>query len=516
MQRFDRLTGRVTMYRLILICLLALLVEALLVSLTGALPPYTALGILVCVGVAVFVSYASNRLIAMLLRVQPHSESSLITGLILGMLFLPVLDGPHILVIATAALVASISKYVLAVRRRHIFNPAAIGAFVAGLILPLDGAGWWIATIWLLPVTALAAIVILLRTRRLAMGVVFTVLAAALVAAIIAVTGQTTFVAGLGTAFVSFPIVFFAGFMLSEPLTLPPRRWQQFAEAVIVAGLFGLEAIGFHLGPVYASPLIALLVGNLLAFFFGQRRGIRLDFVGKRMLTPTTWELSFRPQRPVRFRAGQYMELTIPHAKADVRGQRRVFSIASAPGERDVIRFGINTAERSSSLKAALLELEPGEIVSATSVGGDFLLPREATRPLLFVAGGIGITPFMSQLEQLARAGEDRDVVVVYSASSSGELPYADRLVDLGVPVLLIAPRGPASAPHNWTYLGRGPVTASLLSSAIPDLSSRAAFVSGAPAFVHLVRSVLRASRVRPVKTDYFSGYTAPSAPARR
>ena len=75
------------------------------------------------------------------------------------------------------------------------------------------------------------------------------------------------------------------------------------------------------------------------------------------------------------FRAGQYMELTIPHRGADSRGLRRIFSIASSPSEEGVIRFGLNTAEKSSSLKAALLKLEPGEIVSATSVGGDFLLP---------------------------------------------------------------------------------------------------------------------------------------------
>jgi ferredoxin-NADP reductase len=507
MQWLDRITGRITMYRLVLICLLALLAEALLVSLTGALPPYSTLGILVCVGVAVVMSYASNRLIALILRVKPNSESSLITGLILGMLFLPILDGPHILAIAIAALVASISKYLLAVRRRHLFNPAAVGAFIAGLILPLDGAGWWVATIWLLPIAALSAIAILLRTRRLAIGVVFGAVATALVAGIIAASGQASLVTGLGTAVVSFPIVVFAGFMLSEPLTLPPRRWQQLLEAVVVAALFGIQAIGFHLGPVYASPLIALLVGNLLAFAFGQRRGIRLDFIGRSQLTPTSWELSFRPERPVRFRAGQYMELSMPHTNPDARGLRRIFSIASAPAETDVVRFGLNTAERSSSLKAALLKLQPGEMVTATSVGGDFLLPRDVSRPLLFVAGGIGITPFMSHLGQLAAGGANRDIAVIYSASTPEELAYAPRLAAMGIPVHVVSSAAPPLHP-GWTYLGAGPLTLEQVARAVPDVARRIAYVSGPPSFVSSVRATLRRAGAMSVRTDYFTGYT--------
>jgi ferredoxin-NADP reductase len=209
------------------------------------------------------------------------------------------------------------------------------------------------------------------------------------------------------------------------------------------------------------------------------------------------------------------MELTIPHAKADVRGLRRIFSIASAPVESDVIRFGLNTAERSSSLKSALLALEPGEIVAGTAVGGDFLLPKEVTRPLLFVAGGIGITPFMSHLQQIAGSGEARDVVVLYSASSSEELAYSQRLKGLGHPVLLFAPSAPKPLPKNWTYLGRGPLTAELLTSAVPDVKSRAAYVSGPPAFVHVMRVMLRKAQAHSVKTDFFSGYTAKSTLVR-
>ena len=518
MQWLDRITGTITMYRLVLICLLALVVETVLLSLTGVIsqPP---LAILATGVVAVAFTYASNWLFSKILRVTPHTESSFITGLLLLFIFEPVnpLSGAtsNVLLmqfggIALAGVIASASKYLLALRGRHIFNPAAVGAFVVTLITPFgDFAAWWLATAWLLPVTIVLGFAVLYRTRRFQMAIVF----------VVAVFFLTFWVYGGNGAplaqtllepFTTFSTIFFAAFMLSEPLTMPPHRWQQLVEALLVAIVF---TVPFTVGGFSTTtPQFALIVGNLFAFIFGQRRGIRLDFLGKQRLTPTSWELSFRPERPVAFKAGQYMELTIPHAKADIRGLRRIFSIASAPVETDVIRFGLNTAERSSSLKTALLALEPGEIVSGTSVAGDFLLPKEVTRPLLFAAGGIGITPFMSHLEQIhGGSGAPRDVVVLYSASSSGELAYSARLKELGHPVLLLAPAAPTPLPANWTYLGRGPLTRELLESAIPDVKSRAAYVSGAPAFVHAVRGLLRKAQAASVKTDFFSGYTSKS-----
>jgi ferredoxin-NADP reductase len=505
MRWLDRVTGRVTMYRLVLICLLALLVEALLVSLTGQLF-YNPLAILACGALAVVVSYLSNRLFALLFRVKPHSESALITGLILLMLFPPLFDGLQFLAIGLAALLATASKYVLAIRRRHIFNPAAVGALIVGFILPTNAPGWWVATPWLLPLVAVASFVILYRTRRLAMGIVFVVVSALAVTIITLAVSPTTFVGALGTAFESYPIVFLAGFMLSEPLTLPPRRWQQLAEAAIVALLFGLMALGFHLGPVYASPQLALLVGNLLAFLVGQRRGIRLDYLGREQLTSTSWELSFRPRRDVRFAAGQYMELTLPHSGVDVRGLRRTFSIASAPGG-DEVRFGIRVAERSSSFKTALLALRPGETITATAVGGDFVLPKDPATPVLLVAGGIGITPYVSHLAAIEAAAAKRDVVLVYASSSADDLAYAERLQTHGQRVFLVAPEPPEVLPSSWTYLGAGPLTAELLLPAVPDVRQRAAYVSGPPALVRSLTPALRRAGVRRVRTDYFSGY---------
>ena len=257
--------------------------------------------------------------------------------------------------------------------------------------------------------------------------------------------------------------------------------------------------------------LLALLVANLVAFAFGQRRGIRLSFIGKQQVGPATFELAFQPARRVRFSPGQYMELTIPHRRADFRGTRRYFSISSAPSDDGPITFAITFAtsasSKSSSFKQALLKLEPGAILHGTGVGGDFLLPKDVSEPLLLVAGGIGITPFASQLAHATARGEKRDVVVAYATSSTGELPYRAMLERSGATVVLYSPAAPASLPPGWQYGGSGRVTGERLADAIPDLARRRAYVSGPPALVNDLRKALRTQGAKRVHSDYFSGY---------
>lgn len=491
----DRATGYLTMYKLVLVLLGALTVISIVVAALGLLS-FGWLDLLTSAIVAVATSVLSTMLFALPLRAKIHPDSAFITGLLLFFVLPPGIA--NLWVIAAAAVVASASKFVLAWRGRHIFNPVALGAFVVTAI-GLTYNGWWLATPVLLPFVVVASFLVLYRTRRLTMGLVFVVVATAILTVR---TGDL--IAGLQFALVSQAIVFFAGFMLSEPLTLPPRRWQVLLEAVIVAAAF---SVPFHLGSVYSSPQLALLIGNVVAFAFGQRRGVVLELLGSRQLTPTTWEFAFRPRRPVRFRPGQYIELTVPHAKPDFRGSRRLFSISSSPTDDTVTVAMTMDAERPSSFKRALSTLAPGSAVRATGIGGDFTLPTDTSIPTLLVAGGIGITPFTSQLAHAAASGHDRDVVVVYAVSDPADLAYADVLKGAGVTVVLVAPAAPELLPPNWVYAGPGRITRDLLATSVPDLAHRRAFVSGPPALVDNVRRMLGGLGSKRVVTDYFSGY---------
>ncbi|NKX52096.1 oxidoreductase, partial [Arthrobacter deserti] len=373
----DSLLGRITMYRLVILALLALLAQSLVMAAAGAFF-FTVAGMAASLAVLLAATVGSSRLFARLARVRAHPDSAVITALLLFFLFFPDARPGMLVSLAFAGVVASASKFLLAVRGRHVFNPAAVAAVLVAQLsgfLPFmepNAAAWWAATPALLPLVALGAFLVLYRSRRLALGAV-AVLVSVVVITVRLTAAGTDPATAVWTSVASYPVVFLAGFMLSEPLTLPPRRWQQLACAAVVALL---AFVPFQLGPLFNSPELALLAGNALAFFAGQRGRVALTFRGRRSLTPTSQEFSFTPARPVAFRPGQYMELSLPHPKPDSRGPRRVFSITSAPGDPE-LTFGLRVSEPASSFKRGLLQLQPGERVDATYVAGDFVLPAD-------------------------------------------------------------------------------------------------------------------------------------------
>lgn len=518
--RLDTALGRLTMYRLVLWVLAVLAGYSLLLNVLGWLTfglPEMLAHLALCLGL----TYASSQGLAALFHVRPHTESSLITGLLLYFLFWPSelfwpsqpaqgLQLAEIAGVALACILASASKYALAWRGRHIFNPAAAGAFLAGLT-GLNIATWWAATPAMLWLVLPGVLLVLYRTRKFAVAAVFTVVAVSIVAADLLQAGMDLPEA-LWQTLAQRPVLFFVGFMLTEPLTLPPRRWQQLALAAVVGALF---AVPYNLGFVANSPELALLAGNALAFAVGQRGGVRLAFVASRPLTPTTTEFSFRPERPVRFAPGQALELHLPpdttggkgDGKGDGKGIRRVFSLTSAP-DASLLTIGVGTAEPVSSAKRSLLALEAGDGLTATTVNGDFLLPRNPATPVLLIAAGIGITPYMAQLAA-ASAGTpsgDRDVVLLYLAKNAAELGYAEELQRSGARVLARIADGSAP-PAFMQDAGSRRIDAAALKELVPDISGRVVFVSGSPASVRSLRAAARGAGARRVHVDTFTGY---------
>jgi len=497
----DRTLGAIVMYTLVLASLVIVAIAAIVLAFVDLVSP-DPFALLASLPTAVAFSYGASWVGARIVRQRPHLESSLITGLLVFFIMAPSMQLTGLLAIALASTVAGASKFVIAFRGRHIFNPAALGAYVF-IFAPLGFPTWWVGTPLLQPVIAVAAFLILYRTQRLDLGLVFVVFAASIRIAFTLNDGGSLTDA-LSFTFASSPLVFFAGFMLSEPLTLPPRRWQRLSLAVIVALLF---AIPFQIGPLYSDPLLALLAGNLIAFFFTQRRTIRMSLVEKAELAPGTWELTFAPHRSLSFRAGQYIELSIPHAAADFRGVRRYFTISSPPDAGGMVAVTFTTPEKPSSFKAALLALPRGAQVNATGIWGDFVLPRNTAEPLLLVAGGIGVTPFVSQLAHTHREAEGRDIVLVYATSRSEPLPFSQPLSATDTRVIVFGPHSVATLPQGWELGGEGRMDGNALSELVPDIANRRVYLSGPPALVNDLKATLRANGARRIHTDYFSGY---------
>jgi len=496
--RLDRLLGRVTMYLLLIAILTVIAVVALVLAFLDVLS-VDPLALLASAAVLIAVTAGANYLLASIFRTRHHASSGMITALLLLLVLQPTIDLVGLLGLAIAAITAAASKYVIAWRGRHLANPAAVGALVVG-ITGLAFPSWWVGTPPLLPLVAVGSLLILWRTRHLGMGALYVLVSTAIIVGQF-LAGGTPFATALSFALLSSPVVFTAGFMLSEPLTLPPRSWQRLALAVVVALLANVH---YSFGIYGNTPELALVVGGVLAFFLGQRRAVELDLVSRRQLTPTAWEFRFKPVAPVRYEAGQYVELTLPQSKPGLAGDRRVFSLTSAPGDPEVT-IGVRIRGEASNFKRALLTLEPGARVRATGVWGDFTLPRDPDAKLAFIAAGIGVTPFVSHLAALGPRAADAELL--YSVRAASDLAYRDELAATGARVSILSPDDPGELPDGWSWLGSGELSADVVHRAVPDARERHVYLSGAPTDVSALRRALRAAGTRRIRTDVFLGY---------
>ncbi|MDB5162064.1 MAG: hypothetical protein JWM52_572 [Candidatus Saccharibacteria bacterium] len=494
-----KLLNNVSMYRMMSIALTTLWVIAFVFSFFGWIA-YSPWAMLASIGILGTVVFLATLLFAKLFGVSAHTESSYITALILFFIFTPSLETKALAIYVLIGLIAAASKFVIAYRGRHIFNPAAIAALIIS-ITGLGFATWWVANPVLFPFTFLLGFLIIQKTRRFLSGGIFLGLSIPLVL-LVQLSYGTPVLEAL-VLMLSWPFLYFSSFMLTEPQTLPPKRWQQVFEVIVVAIIF---AVPVHIGSFTTTPASALIIGNIIAFGFSRRRSITLRYKGSKALTPASRELTFAPEVRTRFEPGQYIEITVPHKKKDGRGIRRSFSITAAPGDDD-LKLGIKFYTPSSTFKQALTDLPVGSIISATGINGSFTMPRDTITPLLFIAGGIGITPFISHLRSLKKSKETRNIVLVYSVSNLEDLAYIDVIKASGIRVIVVCKTTEKLDIENWTLVNEPYITVDILHKNIPDIQSRLAFISGPPFMIDSAKKSLKRLDVKHIKTDYFIGY---------
>lgn len=492
--------ARAPMYRVVLAALGVLAGAAFVASFAGALY-YTPLELAALLLTVNVVTVAASRVAARIWRAETHDESSLITALLLFFVLKPGLEPADLLAAAAAAAIAGCSKFLIAWRGRHLFNPAALGAFVV-TVSGLGASYWWIGSTTLVWVVVPVAAIVVIRIRQTLLASL-SVAAGLTVYLISALSWGSAVTDALLMGIGSTALVFFTAFMVVEPLTLPPRRWQRLIVAVTTGALF---AAPISLGVVSMSPELALLIGNLLGFAFGQRRAIKLTLRETRRSLDRTVELVFHAETPLRFQPGQAIELHVPGSLLFHRGgTRRVFSIVSAPSDGHEVRVAFTVPEHASAAKLRLAELQPGAVVRATGVAGDFLPPR-ADAKVVMVAAGIGITPFISWLRDAQSRSERPDAVLVLAVSDANHTHFREELRELPAQVILATPEEPEQLTANERWAGPIRLSGERIEQLVLDLAGREVCVSGRPRFVTEMRWGLRSRAVR-VRTDAFAGY---------
>lgn len=481
----DKRLNNVTMYRLILYVLGAM-------SLVGVALDPSRIGSLACL---LLVGYGANKLFARVMGAAENAESSAVTSLILFLILFPAETVADYSFLIFAAVLAMASKYLVTWHRRHLFNPAAFAALVVGALG--WGAGWWVGSAYMLPIVLVGGVLVARKTRRLPVSFVFALAAfASLYVSARWFGSDVSAAAVLREGFLSWPIVFFATIMLTEPLTLPASRTWQYAEAALVGLLF---AVPYQIGPFHSSPELALLIGNLFALADGVKRTYRLRLVEKTEIAPGVFDFAFASDMPMRFSPGQYLEWTLPHAHSDQRGNRRTFTVASSPSEPHV-HLGVRIPEQPSTFKRALAGMRPGDVMAGSNLGGEFVLPNDPAKKLAFVAGGIGVTPFRSMARYFLDRGTRVDAVLFYACKTPADFAYAD-LFDRAATVGLRA-----------VYLATerdGFLTEDKIKKDAPDFLERRFYLSGPSAMVESYRRLLRGMGVSAadIRTDYFPGY---------
>lgn len=503
----DRYIDALGMYRVVTLSLTSLAVVAIILSSVG-LVPYLWYELLLSLAIACGVALGANIILGKLFRVVPNNESALITALIIFFLVLPAEWARLELsfIVATAAFFAVLSKYVIAYRKQHLLNPAAAGVLGVALLYmvwPLPPGyfetTWWIGQPILFIPLLLTTYMVVSKVRKWT-----PVLAFLSVAFIVFLFEEWRFTGELLTGWERFwlsgPSLFLATFMLTEPFTMPATKVRQGWYGALVGFL---SQTTLFLPVLKMTPELALVLANALLYPWSLRQKLYLELIEKRLVADSTYEFVFKKPKNFTFTAGQYLEWMLPH-ESDSRGPRRYFTIASSPSE-SVVRLALKVMEKGSSYKQALMQLTPGSTVIASQLAGDFVLPKRPGQKLGFIAGGIGVTPFVSHVRYMRDTQTHFDTAFLYCANTTAELAYADEFKAAGaiMPLTFI----PVIAKEAVeSPLEQGFVTVEMLERRVSDFKERHWYLSGPPGMVNAYDALLKKAGVKKITKDFFPG----------
>ena len=499
----DEVLNRITMYRLVLYYLIFLLAVAVGLSAIRVLD-YDPFALLFSIGFLLAACSITNWIFAKAFGVSPNAESTYISALILALIITPLQTSYDLWFLGWAAVLAMASKYLVAINKRHLFNPVAFAVALTYFVIN-QSASWWVGSAPLLPFVLIGGFLVVRKIQRV--GLVYSFLFAALAtsAVISFFNGDDLFLA-LQRLVVYSPLFFFAFIILTEPLTTPPSYGWRMVYGGLVGVLFSPQ---IHFGTFYLTPEIAILAGNILSYMVSPKTTLVLALKDKVQLAPDVYDFIFAPSRQFAFAPGQYMEWTLGHADPDSRGNRRYFTLASSPTEAQ-LRLGIKFYSQSSSFKQAMLAMDQNTEIKASQLAGEFVLPRDARQKCVFIAGGIGITPFRSMIKYLMDTHQRRPVTLFYVARTDDELVYRDVFDqarrEIGLKTIYII-TDPAHASANLQ--GRaGRLTPQLLKAEVSDYRKCLFYISGPKNMVDAFSDLLHQLHIPDdrIKTDFFPG----------
>lgn len=229
--------------------------------------------------------------------------------------------------------------------------------------------------------------------------------------------------------------------------------------------------------------------------------------IDKKEVAIDTLQVVFETSEDFTFKAGQYCFVTLKNPSyPDERGNKRHFSIVNSPNEKGIIT--ITTRLRDSGFKKSLKELPIGTEVELGPIAGVFTLPEDTKRPLVFIAGGIGITPFMSMLKYISEENIPYNITLIYSNRDQSSTVFLQEVQEFSrkIPdfkLILTMTEDP-----KWSGEKRL-VDAQFIKNYIPSVNEPLYMVVGPPPMVEAVEGALKEAGIEQsnIKIENFTGY---------
>jgi len=233
-------------------------------------------------------------------------------------------------------------------------------------------------------------------------------------------------------------------------------------------------------------------------------------FTSSEEIADGTRAFHFEKPGNFKFKAGQAIDLILPAPSAnDVEPARHAFSVVSAPNEN---RLTIATRMRGSPFKQAMASLPVGASVELDGPFGTLTLHNDRTRPAVFIAGGIGITPFVSILRQAATDPSARSLTLLSSNHRPEDAAFLAELQALEGRMTnfqFIATMTQIShSKQAWSGM-TGQIDADMLTGIGARLPSPIYYLAGPPKFVEAMQNLLNGTGVDDddMRSEGFYGY---------
>ena len=230
----------------------------------------------------------------------------------------------------------------------------------------------------------------------------------------------------------------------------------------------------------------------------------------RRQVAERTMAFQFEKPEGFTFKAGQSIDMTLMNpSETDREGNGRTFSVASAPDESLLL---VATRMRDTAFKRVLGAMPIGSQVKIERPFGNLVLHNDQARAGVFLAGGIGITPFRSILLRAAREQLPHRLFLIYANRRPEDAPFLEELHVMqrhNLNYTFVATMTDMGRSHRPWEGETGVINQEMLAKYVKSAVSPIYYLAGPPGMVRAIRTLLNTMGVDSgdIRTEEFAGY---------